>query len=174
MGLSNYELVLLDNLIYLDEVERAIPQQDTIQEVINRLLYKDGNSTNGAGTGTIETDWKNHYLTTESANCMMNKEDWIQVLEAIKNDPILPTLTIHKVENDDVNGFRAIALTGDAIEENVIVFKGTTSAYEWIDNGIGGYSEASPNQKLQQLVESYVAEEDLSVLDRCSRCRAIA
>ena len=40
-----------------------------------------------------------------------------------------------------------MALQGDACDENVIIFKGTTSAYEWIDNGIGGYSVETEKQR---------------------------
>ncbi len=136
MGLSNYQLVLLDNLIYLDT---SIAKEGiTIGEVVNRLLYAPGSTT--AGTGTIKSDCNDPYKV-KGDNCLMNLEEWKDVLLAIKNDETLCSLTIHSVENDKEDGFRAMALTGENIDENIIIFKGTTSANEWIDNGIGGYSK---------------------------------
>lgn len=44
MGLSNYQLVLLDNLIYLDEVTNVWEKETTIGKFVDRLLREDGNS----------------------------------------------------------------------------------------------------------------------------------
>ena len=152
MELSNYQLVLLDNLIYLDEVTRVAIKQDTIGVVVDRLLYKDGNEANGIGTGTITTDCHGHYNpdNPEAQNCMMSMEEWIEVLKAIEADPVLCSLTIHKVEDHtegSLDGFRAMALTGDNVDENIIIFKGTSTAEEWIEDGQGGYSIATEGQK---------------------------
>ena len=151
MGLSNYQLILLDNLIYLDGVTRAITQQDTIGSVVHNLLYAEG--SNEAGTGTIIQDCQNTYQGEDSQNCMMNQDEWVQVLKAIEADEELCSLKIHSVENDRENGFRAMALTGENIDENVIIFKGTTSAYEWIDNAIGGYSVET--EEYQDVIEKH-------------------
>ncbi len=77
MGLSNYQLVLLDNLIYLDTVVKRTG--DKVEHIVKTLLYKDGIESSGAGTGTIEQDCMNHY-NPEGANCMMTKEEWIMKL----------------------------------------------------------------------------------------------
>lgn len=69
------------------------------------------------------------------------------MLLAIKDDKMLRSLKIHKLENDTESGFRAMALTGDNIDENVIIFRGTSTPSEWIDNGMGGYSVETPNQR---------------------------
>ncbi|MBO5087396.1 MAG: hypothetical protein J6C01_01865 [Lachnospiraceae bacterium] len=82
MGLSNYQLVLLDNLIYLDTIVER--KGIMVRDVINKLLYADGNPSNGIGTGTIEEDCMN--VHSGGANCMMTKEDWEKVLLAIAAD----------------------------------------------------------------------------------------
>ncbi len=99
MGLSNYQLVLLDNLIYLDEVTRIREGNATIGKIVNNLLYAEGSDK--VGTGTIIQDCLNHYKPgdPEAVNCMMTKEEWIEVLKAIEADPVLCSLTVHKVEN---------------------------------------------------------------------------
>ena len=152
MGLSNYQLVLLDNLIYLDEVTRGY-EDDTIGRVVDRLLYADGNEANGIGTGTITTDCHGCYQpdNPKAQNCMMTETDWTEVLMAIKADETLCSLTIHKVEDHregELDGFRAMALTGDSVDENIIIFKGTSSAEEWIEDGHGGYSITTAGQQL--------------------------
>ena len=152
MGLSNYQLVLLDNLIYLNTVTIAKQKEDTIGYIVKRLLYKDGDESAGTGTGTIIQDCLNHYKPgdPEAVNCMMTKEEWIEVLKAIEADPVLCSLTVHKVENHTegaLDGFRAMALTGEGVDENVIIFQGTTSAEEWMEDAAGGYSVTTEGQR---------------------------
>ena len=115
MGLSNYQLILLDNLIYLDEVTKTYGEDTTIEDIVKNLLYKDGDESAGTGTGTIIQDCLNHYIPgdPEAVNCMMTKEEWIEVLKAIEADPVLCSLTVHKVENHTegaLDGFRAMML----------------------------------------------------------------
>ena len=100
MGLSNYQLVLLDNLIYLDTI--TTDELKTIGEVVNMLLYNNGNEANGIGTGTITTDCHGCYQpdNPEAQNCMMTEKDWIEVLMAIKADETLCSLTIHSSAED--------------------------------------------------------------------------
>ncbi len=152
MGLSNYQLVLLDNLIYLNQVTKVRQGETTIGEVVSNLLYKDGDKSAGIGTGTILQDSLNHYKPgdPEAVNCMMTKEEWIEVLKAIEADPVLCSLTVHKVENHTtgaLDGFRAMALTGEGVDENIIIFQGTTSAEEWMEDAVGGYSITTPGQQ---------------------------
>lgn len=42
MGLSNFQLVLLDDLIYLDETTRVRDNWNTVGKVVHKLLYADG------------------------------------------------------------------------------------------------------------------------------------
>lgn len=151
MGLSNYQLVLLDNLIYLDTVVGNVGV--TVRDTIRNLLYADGNPANGIGTGTILTDCHGAYQpdNPEAQNCMMSLDEWLQVLKAIEVDETLCSLTIHKVEDHRegaTDGFRAMALTGDNVDENIIIFKGTSSAEEWMEDGEGGYSVTTAGQQL--------------------------
>ncbi len=115
MGLSNYQLVLLDNLIYLDEVTRVTNGEITIGKIVNNLLYAEGSDK--VGSGTIIQDCLNHYKPgdPEAVNCMMTKEEWIEVLKAIEADPVLCSLTVHKVENHTegaLDGFQRVASKG--------------------------------------------------------------
>ena len=144
MGLSNYQLVLLDNLIYLDTIVEADDRKYTVGEIIKKLLYAEG--SNIAGTGTIEEDCLNAH--SGKANCMMTKEDWVKVLQAIEADPVLCNLQIHNVEDTGKTGFRAATFISEEMQENVIIFRGTSTAEEWIDNGEGGYLPMTNNQSM--------------------------
>lgn len=115
MGLSNYQLVLLDNLIYLDTVANSKIRD--VKSLIYTLLYADGNPSNGVGTGTIQSDCFN--ANSGKENCMMKIEDWIKVLQAIEADETLCNLRIHSVEDAGKNGFRAATFVSDETNENV-------------------------------------------------------
>ena len=146
MGLSNYQLVLLDNLIYLDTITVYGEDKNvsTIREVIDDLLYAEGSSE--PGTGTIEQDCKNAH--SGGANCIMELEDWVKVLQAIEADPVLCNLQIHNVEDTGKTGFRAATFISEKEQENIIIFRGTSTANEWIDNGEGGYLPMTNNQSM--------------------------
>ena len=137
---------------------------------------------------------------------MMKEDEWIEVLRAIANDPVLCSLVISDVVDADSDpdrentNFRAACFTlmdGEQNpEETVIVFRGTHGAYTWNDNGEGATVSDSNSQKealdyvnrigaklttkgkgnqyslhqamlrdetgrLQEMVEEYVAEEDV-------------
>ena len=148
MGLSNYQLVLLDNLIYLDTIAMYNNQEGKymVEDLINDLLYADGNPNSEPGTGTIEQDCKNAH--SGNANCIMKLEDWVKVLQAIEADPVLCNLQIHNVEDTGKTGFRAATFISEEAQENVIIFRGTSTANEWIDNGEGGYLPMTNNQSM--------------------------
>lgn len=156
MSLSNYQLVLLDNLIYwksfkikFDKAKEELEKNETnrgvmIRDVIYELIED---------VKKVEKEQK----TKEPENpkilltCEMSKQEWLGILNAIASDDILRNLEIHDVqdnnsdENKSDNGFRAMTLVGT--DENIIIFRGTTCGQEWIDNGQGGYSEITENQK---------------------------
>lgn len=144
MGLSNYQLVLLDNLIYLDTVVNS--KARNIKTIVYELLYENGNPSNGIGTGTIEEDCMN--VHSGGANCMMTKEDWEKVLLAIAADPVLCNMKIYNVEDTGKTGFRAATFISEETGENAVIFRGTSTANEWVDNGEGGYLPMSANQAL--------------------------
>ena len=64
MGLSNYQLVLLDNLIYLDEITRNLSQQAKVGDVVYNLLYENGDSSNGKGSGAAQSAVQEHIITS--------------------------------------------------------------------------------------------------------------
>ena len=141
MGLSNYQLVLLDNLIYLNTVTKE--GYHTVKALIKAMLYKDGNPLNGAGTGTITEDCINKY--TGKVLGMMSKWEWVQVLQAIERDETLCNLQIYNVTDNEVTGLRAATFIGE--DENIVIFRGTMLPSEWMDNAEGGYSVQSGNQE---------------------------
>lgn len=148
MGLSNYQLILLDNLIYLDTIIEFGNGEETVtlEKVIDILLYENGDRNEKIGTGTIEQDCMN--VHSGGANCMMTKEDWEKVLLAIAADPILCDMKIYNVEDTGKVGFRAATFISEETGENAVIFRGTSTANEWVDNGEGGYSLMSANQAL--------------------------
>lgn len=72
MSLTNYQLVLLDNLIYLDEITRGYDDDDyNVRIVVRNLLFKNGDPSNDVGTGSILQD----YFSTESNGWMTERAD---------------------------------------------------------------------------------------------------
>ncbi|MDE5967443.1 MAG: DUF2974 domain-containing protein [Lachnospiraceae bacterium] len=145
MGLSNYQLVLLDNIIYLDSIVGEDNREKTLRYVVYNLLYENGDPSNGKGSGAIKHDCINQ--DNGKGLCMMSDTEWVQVLEAIEADETLCSLKIHNVANYTETGFRAATFISDATEENVIIFRGTSTVPEWFDNGTGGYMKQTVNQK---------------------------
>ena len=151
MALSNYQLVLLDNLIYLGIFEE-LKGITTVEKVVRDLL--DGKQ--------IDQYWKDELNKDQSdknnpGQCMMKEDEWIEVLRAIENDPVLCSLVISDVVDADSDpdrentNFRAACFTlmdGEQNpEETVIVFRGTHGAYTWNDNGEGVTIPDSNSQK---------------------------
>ena len=150
MALSNYQLILLDNLIYLGIFEK-LKGVKTVENVINDLL-----------NGEISQYWKDELAEDQSdknnpGQCMMKEDEWIEVLRAIANDPVLCSLVISDVVDADSDpdrentNFRAACFTLMDEEQNpketVIVFRGTHGAYTWNDNGEGAVVSDSNSQK---------------------------
>ena len=163
MALSNYQLILLDNLIYLDKIAKIKSETEkdekyTVANMISDLLDKDKNE--------IENYWKDELKEDQSDKnnpglCLMKLDEWIDVLEAIQNDETLMNMKISNISDSDsaINpnkpsqgtNFRAACFSND--EETVIVFRGTHGAYTWNDNGEGGYL---PDTASQQEALDYV------------------
>lgn len=134
----------MDNLIYLDTIVEADDRKYTVGEIVKKLLYAEGSDE--LGTGTITQDCFNAY--SGATNCMMTKDEWVKVLQAIAADKTLCDMQIHNVEDTGKEGFRAATFISEEEQENVVIFKGTTTAEEWIDNGEGGYLPMTNNQSL--------------------------
>jgi len=76
----------------------------------------------------------------------MTKQQWIDLIDAIKSDPKLLSLRIieNKTEENtrkdknsdlhDIGGMRAACFANEATNKTTVVFRGTHGAYEWHDN----------------------------------------
>ena len=153
LTLSNYQLVLLDNLIYLGKFEKLannVTEEVSVGEIVADLL-----------NGEIHQYWKDELKKDQSEDnpgqCMMKEDEWIEVLRAIENDPVLCSLVISDVvdadtdptrENTNSRAARFTLMDGEQNpEETVIVFRGTHGAYTWNDNGEGATIPDSNSQK---------------------------
>ena len=114
LTLSNYQLVLLDNLIYLGKFEKLannVTEEVSVGEIVADLL-----------NGEIHQYWKDELAEDQSdknnpGQCMMKEDEWIEVLRAIANDPVLCSLVISDVVDADSDpdrentNFRAACFT---------------------------------------------------------------
>ena len=165
--LNNFELVLLDNLIYVLKEKNEYYENKLLREIISDLLRDEDETSDkgkasygsGGGGGTsfgdqeenddkkdmtkIENCYKN--ANTGKPQCGIKLEEWIRILQAIEKDEKLCNLIIHDVTSEESSGFRAATFTSDT--ENIIIFTGTTEVEEWLDNGVGGYSVETPAQE---------------------------
>jgi hypothetical protein len=150
--LTEYQLLLLDNLIYLEEVANYDGYK--IQDVVKRLLYKGGleKSHNKKKIGTND-EWP----------CYMTKLEWLTVLKQIEADPVLMSLTIKhgvtevrtvtdkKGEIHEVGGMRAACFVDESDTSSgnnaTVIFRGTCGDFEWDDNSKGGTQPDTIQQK---------------------------
>lgn len=71
----------------------------------------------------IDEYFDDYKFYLEFSSEWMTKEEWIEVLKTIKAGSVLCSLTVHKVENHTegaLDGFHAMALTGEGVDENII------------------------------------------------------
>ncbi|MBO4998776.1 MAG: DUF2974 domain-containing protein [Lachnospira sp.] len=125
MALSNYQLVLLDNIIYLNKfvkIKEEIENRNTytIADFITDLLVdkktdeedkKNDDLSSGEAddkepdNGEIDIYWKDELKQDQSddnpGQCLMNLDEWKAVLTAIKNDKLLMSLKITNVFDSD-------------------------------------------------------------------------
>lgn len=162
MALDERQLILLDNLIYLNRcinIEEQNQEDLTVGLIVNDLL-------------TMEEDDFEKEVTDEQfyyCNNMvngMNAEEWRNILTVIQNDATLMEMQITNIEDDNdygipgtvPTGFRAACFTNG--DDTAVIFRGTVGDYQWADNGIGGTSDATPSQ-----LEAYQYLSGLSVED---------
>lgn len=158
--LTDNQLVLLDNLIYLKDV--ANRNGTKVSFIVRDLLYRDG-----LKKSATEKDGEIHYPG------QMSKEEWISILKAIEKDPQLMNLKVQHGrvgEVYDKNGKPVLDGNGDPLEvgdrmaafvdstvkdpkEAIVVFRGTSGDIEWHDNGMGGYLS---DTEMQQRALKYV------------------
>lgn len=149
MVLTNYQLVLLDNLIYLGIFEELAKEDDDkkrlVWDVIHQLLNENA----------IVNYWKDELKEDQSESnpgqAMMDEFEWRVLLQAIAEDETLCSMTISHVVDADTDpdrentNFRAACFPSD--DETVIVFRGTHGAYTWNDNGESVIMADSNSQK---------------------------
>src|SRR5471030_1826429 len=118
--LSYEDLILLDNLIYL---EWDAEEDEKLIDIVYKLLNNE--------------EFDN--LMDNVGNCVikMPKSEWIAILKQIINKTDLKNIRIKNVETYK-NGLR-FACFVDEEDNATVVFRGTTTTKEWDDNGYGAY-----------------------------------
>lgn len=162
-SLNETQLLLLDNLIHLEGV--ADQGEITVREVIGRL-------TKNNYAGLMKSQNPKKIGTDEEWPCYMSKQRWIDIIDAIKNDPKLLALRISEGKTEerlvedkngevhDLGGMRVACFTDEITDKTTVVFRGTHGAYEWHDNGIGGTDKITGQQQaalnyIENLPERY-------------------
>ena len=125
--LTYEDLILLDNLIYL---EWDAKEDEELIDIVYRLLNNE------------EFD----KLMDGMGNCItkMPENEWIDILNQILNKPNLRNIRIENVENYK-NGMK-FACFVDNENDATVVFRGTTNKMEWEDNGQGAYKDDTTEQ----------------------------
>lgn len=170
MALTNEQLILLDNLIYLDDSTKN--ENVSVEYIVNNLLGKTEKEFEAAITD------KQFYYCDDMVNGM-NVEQWKVVLNAIAADETLMNMQITNVKDDNdytggkdksATGFRAACFTNG--EDTAVIYRGTVGSYQWDDNGVGGTSTGTVSQLqayqyLSELQEYITAEAEGEVM--CGR-----
>ncbi len=142
--LTNNQLLLLDNLIYLKGV--ACEQENkTVADVVNGFLDNH--------TDTKEGSRDEHLVEAMDVDgdnvAFMSYKDWIQILQIIQSDPDLMKLRIkHSIDeySSTPEGGMRVACFIDDDNDATVAFNGTGGPLEWHDNGLGVYSSDTQQQ----------------------------
>lgn len=120
----NYnELILLDNLIYLQL--NAIENEKLI-DITERLLIDE------------------NFNDIHNCSIRMSKDEWINILVQINNKPNLKNLRIKNI--DKYKESVRYACFVDEKSNATVVFRGTATEKEWEDNGQGAYEYDTTEQ----------------------------
>lgn len=122
------ELILLDNLIYLDLNAK---EGETLFNIVTDIInYGDFD-----------------YLMNEVGNCIMDMphNQWINLLEQIILKPNLKKLRIKNIDTYYNNGMKYACFVDDE-NNSTVVFRGTTTSDEWEDNGHSAYVDETKEQ----------------------------
>ena len=135
MALTETQLILLDNLIYLNYTVTTKNKDVTVGGVFKDLLSTPEKEFEAAITD------KQFYYCDDMVNGM-DAEQWKVVLNAIAADETLMNMQITNIkdDNDDTGGkdksatgFRAACFTNG--EDTAVIYRGTVGSYQWADNG---------------------------------------
>ena len=120
MALTDQQLLLLDNLIYLDVVRDGSTVGDIAQYALDRIDALTANSPAG-----------------------MSKSEWVALLNAIKKDPTLMSYTVKNYIDENTGMRAACFVKGNDVN---VVFRGTAGEDQWRDNGQGGFLSDTDQQ----------------------------
>lgn len=126
--LTYEELILLDNLIYL---QLDAEENEDLMKIIERLLIND------------------RFDEMENCSVKMSKEEWRKVLVQIRNKPNLMELRIRDIDNKYTKSVRTACFI-DKKDNATVVFRGSVTESEWDDNGQGAY-EYDTNEQIDAL-----------------------
>ncbi|MDR2533073.1 MAG: DUF2974 domain-containing protein [Oscillospiraceae bacterium] len=88
---------------------------------------------------------ENGFAEIKELPAFMTREEWETVARNVVNDSELGGLAVFDYVNDEHTGHRAFCFLRE--NEGYVVFRGTSSDAEWIDNGIGMTEAETPAQK---------------------------
>ena len=123
---SNEEIVLINNLLYIDSL--GGPEGSFVSE---RNQHKTvGEYVKGVFENYDKIDDKREYSDGVTG------AEYKQILEAIRRSPHLSGLIVMEVHNEspENGGGKSVFFYDPTANEALIVFKGTESSAEWIDN----------------------------------------
>lgn len=126
--LTNAELALLNNLLYIPSITDKKYEKASVKEFIKDLRKK--------GIDKLDNPNDDFDLTAE---------EWEKVFTAIEKNPKLADLKIKYPQVDDNGG--KVATFVDKNNNATVVFRGTAGP-EWSDNVLGGYEEDTEQQKV--------------------------
>ncbi len=118
---------MLDILIYIDFYTK---KNDRLGDIIENILYKDNLQI----------------LIDKMSTCLVqrNKQEWQNILNFIKQNVRLSNLVLWNVKDDSV--LRTVCFK-DAENNYIVIFRGTSTSNEWVDNGKGAYLDETIDQK---------------------------
>ena len=131
--LSENELILLDNLVYLKFKDDYADGDVKISTIVDDLKKKNGLDASKNSKGEYPG--------------MMSKGEWKRIIKNISNNPKLMNLHVAKIK-ETKSGMKAMVVVGDKkdITSATVIFRGTTCDEEWMDNAKGGFMADTPGQ----------------------------
>lgn len=134
MALSTEQLLLLNNLMYMD----SGPLQNVFQfegQTVGEWLQN---------IDMTQLDPSADYST------FTDGQEWANIIEAVRQDSTLMDMRIASTHVDNAAGGgdgQSAVFISESTGEAAVVFKGTQGSAEWSDNFIGGSGLATPQQQ---------------------------
>lgn len=133
MSLTNEQILLLENLTYLNK--------DAGAQVRDVSQYE----------GKTVGEWlaATKINTTDNPNAWTTGKEWNDIINAIKNDPVLMDMKIVDTHIDNApggGGGKSVVFVSEQQNEAVVAFAGTAKQ-EWHDDFMGAQYTDTPQQK---------------------------